>query len=237
MSSARGERLRPVKLTLEELLSKYGRRFSTELGIRLEGSDRGEVFKWFIASILYGARISVKIASNTYRRFVEAGLSSPERIIEAGWDRLVEVLDSGGYARYDFKTATKILEVVGNLEERYGGDLNLLHSEASGPRDLEGRIKGLGKGLGDVTVKIFLRELRGVWSKADPPPHDLAIEAAVKLGLIRGKVMVEEDRFRVLGDLKSLWLRNRIEGKDFVDFESALARCGIEMRRRGRLRS
>ncbi|MBS7626953.1 hypothetical protein KEJ51_07985 [Candidatus Bathyarchaeota archaeon] len=226
--------LKPIRLVLEELLSRYGRRFSTELGIRLEGSDKCEIFKWFIASVLYGARIPVRVASKTYRKFVEKRLTSPEKIIEVGWDRLVEVLDSGGYARYDFKTATKLLEVVSNLEERYCGDLNILHSEASDPRDLEQRIRDLGKGIGNVTVNIFLRELRGVWSKADPLPQNIAIEAAAALGLISGKVGVEEDRLRILNDLKSLWLGNRVEGWDFVDFESALVRYGLEVLRRAR---
>jgi endonuclease III len=226
--------LRTLRSVLGELLSRYGRRFSAELGIRLEGSDKGEVFKWFIASILYGARISVRVASTTYSKFVEAGLTTPESIIEAGWDRLVEVLDSGGYARYDFKTATKLLEVAGNLKKRYSGDLNVLHSEASGPRDLEQKIKDLGKGVGDVTVNIFLREMREVWSKADPLPQDIAVEAAAALGLISGRVRVEGDRLRILNDLKSIWLRNRVEGWDFVDFESALVRYGLEVLRKSR---
>ncbi|MBS7650656.1 hypothetical protein KEJ35_04810 [Candidatus Bathyarchaeota archaeon] len=225
---------RPFSLVLGELLSRYGRRYSAELGIRLEGSEKGEVFKWFTASVLYGARIPVRVASNTYSKFVDAGLITPERIIEAGWDRLVEVLDSGGYDRYDFKTATKLLEVAGNLKKRYCGDLNVLHSEASGPRDLEQKIKGLGKGVGDVTVNIFLREMRGVWSKADPLPQDIAVEAAVALGLISGRVRVEKDRLRVLNDLKSVWLRNRVEGWDFVDFESALVRYGLDVLRKSR---
>jgi len=30
----------------------------------------------------------------------------PEKILEAGWDKLVEVLDRGHYVRYDFSTTT-----------------------------------------------------------------------------------------------------------------------------------
>lgn len=32
-------------------------------------------------------------------------------------------------------------------------------------------------------VNIFLRELRGIWPKADPPPSNIAIVMAEKLGL------------------------------------------------------
>ena len=40
------------------------------------------------------------------------GVLSPSKILETGWDGLVEILDEGGYTRYDFKTATKILEIA-----------------------------------------------------------------------------------------------------------------------------
>ena len=88
----------------------------------------------------------------------------------------------GGYIRYDFKTATMLLEVMEALQERYGGDLNLLHSQAADARDLEARLEEF-KGIGPVTVNIFLRELRGIWPKAQPLPGDLAVLAARNLGL------------------------------------------------------
>lgn len=155
-------RRKPTQEIISEIVDRFGKRFSTELGISLEGANSGEVFKWFVASILFGARISEKIAARTYHKFIENNLLTPKSIVKAGWDRLVEILDSGGYARYDFKTATKMLEVMNTLNTRYGGDLNRLHAEAADPRDLELRIKQLGKGIGDVTANIFLRELRGI---------------------------------------------------------------------------
>ena len=232
MKSPESSRGRSVRETIEELLDRFGKCFSTELGILLEDKERDEIFKWFVASILFGARISEKIAARTYQKFIESGLRTPKSMIEAGWDRLVEVLDAGGYARYDFKTATKLLEVMNNLERRYGGDLNRLHSEATDPRDLEFRIKKLGKGIGDVTASIFLRELRGVWEKADPPLQDLAIDAARSLDLTRRKVKDENIKVLILKELQDLWSRNRIKNKEFVDFEAALVRYGKDVVRR-----
>jgi hypothetical protein len=55
-----------------------------------------------------------------------------------------------------------------DLQEQYAGDLNNLHEKAQDGKDLESRLKQLGKGIGDVTVNIFLRELRTVWVKARP---------------------------------------------------------------------
>jgi endonuclease III len=232
MKSPERSRARSARDAIEGLLERFGKRFSTELGITLEDKDRDEIFKWFVASILFGARISEKIAARTYHKFIENDLRTPKSMVEAGWDRLVEILDSGGYARYDFKTATKLLEVMNNLERRYGGDLNRLHAEATDPRDLEFRIRRLGKGIGDVTASIFLRELRGVWEKADPPLQDLAIDAARSLGLTRRKVKDENVKVLILKDLQDLWSRNRIENKEFVDFEAALVRYGKDVVRR-----
>ncbi|MCC6004294.1 MAG: hypothetical protein LM590_08120, partial [Thermofilum sp.] len=110
--------------------------YSQELGLDLRvKSDR---FKWFIASMLYAKRISSRIASATFRRFLAEGLTDPDSILSAGWERIVEVLDSGGHVRYDFSTATNILESVRLLVERYGGDIDQVHERASDPRDLEG---------------------------------------------------------------------------------------------------
>jgi hypothetical protein len=39
--------------------------------------------------------------------------------VKTGWDGLVSTLDAGGYVRYDFKTATKLLEVMKNLIDQY----------------------------------------------------------------------------------------------------------------------
>ncbi|MEA2074413.1 MAG: hypothetical protein U9O85_01560 [Euryarchaeota archaeon] len=133
--------------------------YSEDLGIDLkEPSGR---FKWFLASILFGARISEKIAMNTYKCFERYGLDSPEKIVAAGWDELVRVLDEGGYVRYDFSTATKLLEIMKMLKDKYGS-LENIYEQSSDTKDLERKLQEF-KGIGAVTTQIFLRELRGVW--------------------------------------------------------------------------
>jgi hypothetical protein len=151
------------------------------------------------------------------------------RILETGWDSLVKILDEGGYARYDFKTADKLLQVMRNLMEKYGGSLTLLHDEASDADDLERKLKDLGKGIGDVTVGIFLRELRDVWEKADPNPTDLVVLAARDLGIVKKKDITPETALR---QLKDFWSKNKIERKSFIDFETALLRVGKDFRKK-----
>ncbi len=167
-------------MNVETILSKL-ESYSEELGLDLTRSE--DRFKWFLASILFAKRISAEIAKKTYRQFEAEKLTIPEKILEAGWDRLVQVLDSGGYVRYDFSTARNLLTIVEDLKEKYE-NLENLHRESSSPKDLERRLQEF-KGVGPVGVNIFLRELRGIWEKAKPKPSRMAMKAAQRIGLKR----------------------------------------------------
>ncbi|HTN66139.1 MAG TPA: hypothetical protein VL051_08155 [Burkholderiaceae bacterium] len=153
-----------------EVVEQFGSSYAAQLGIDIGSGRSAEIYKWFLAAVLFGARISEASAIHTYREFERAGVLSSRKILDAGWDKLVAILDRGGYTRYDFKTATKLMNVNRALMEQYGGDLNALHQRSKDASDLEKRLKRLGKGIGGVTVNIFLRELRGIWSKAAPLP-------------------------------------------------------------------
>ena len=111
----------------KKLIDAVGGRFSSQLGIDLSGTDPEQIFKWFMASKLFGARISANIAIKTYKEFERNGITSPDKILKTGWDGLVKILDDGGYARYDFSTASKLLEIMNDLVKDYDGDLNKLH--------------------------------------------------------------------------------------------------------------
>ncbi len=212
---------------LKELLDWQGQTYAAELGIDLSGGKEPEVFKWFLAAILFGARISETIVKNTYREFKQSGLITPQKILKAGWDRLVEVLDAGGYVRYDFKTADKLLEVMGNLLQVYSGSLNILHEEARDTADLIVRLQALGRGIGPTTCQIFLRELRGTWEKANPPLSDFAIQCARHLHLLNGE---KEPLLR----LQTVWSRHGKAMGEFPLFEAALLRVGKNYCRKNR---
>jgi endonuclease III len=218
---------------IRTLVSRVPGRFSSEFGLSLESRRPRDLFLWFLAAILYGARISGLIVAKTHAEFVRRGLTKPEIIVQSGWDRLVEALDAGGYVRYDFKTATKLLEVMSQLIDQYGGNLEALHDAATDARDLETRLKALGKGVGDVTVQIFLRELRGIWTKARPVLSPLAVLAARDLMIFpsdhAGGDCLTWDR------LIRPWKKAHINGKSIIDFESALVRLGRDYCRRHRV--
>ena len=163
---------------MKQALSKL-QSYSEELGLDLSNAE--DRFKWFLASVLFAKRISAETAKQTYFYFEQEELASPDAILEAGWDRLVEALDSSGYTRYDFSTATNLLGIAKTLKEKYG-DLERLHAESSSATDLESRLQEF-KGVGPVGVNIFLRELRGIWKKAKPKPSLMAVATARKIGL------------------------------------------------------
>jgi endonuclease III len=214
---------------LKALLENFGQRYSEVLGINLKDGKDEEIFKWFLTSILFGAPITETSVIKTYKCFQKHGVLTPERILETGWDGLVEILDEGSYTRYDFKTSDKLLEVMRNLMEKYNGSLNFLHSSASDAKNLENMLKDLGKGIGDVTVNIFLRELRDIWEKAEPNPTSLVISAAENLGIVK-----EETAENALKQLEDFWDENKVARKSFINFETALLRLGKDFCRKGK---
>jgi endonuclease III len=157
--------------------------YSEELGINLAQRSDAAYFRWFLASILFGARISETTAKNTYRVFVRNGLTTPSKILRAGWTFLVDpVMREGGYVRYDGRKSTQVLRDCEALLVNYHGSLRRLHDAASDPRDLEERLLAL-YGVGPVTTNIFLRELRPHWPRADPAPLPIVERLAKELNI------------------------------------------------------
>lgn len=172
-----GNKNKKIKNTLDLLITNFPT-YTETLGIDLkEPSGR---FRWFLASILFGARINEKIAIQTYKAFERHGIDSPDKVIAAGWDELVKILDEGGYVRYDFSTATKLLEIAHRIKDKYG-TLDNIYEQSTSTEDLECRLIEF-KGIGRVTVQIFLRELRGVW-QINPEVSNSARIAAEHLGI------------------------------------------------------
>ncbi len=188
-ASDNGHQMLVLFVNIHDALSKL-QSYSRELGIDLNKPENR--FKWFLASMLFAKRISAYTAKETYLYFEQEELTNPDAILEAGWDRLVEVLDSGGYTRYDFSTATYLLGVSEMLKEKYG-NLERLHEESCSSFDLERRLQEF-KGVGPVGVNIFLRELRGIWEKAKPRPSQMAVETAKRIGLNEKDVELYESQ-------------------------------------------
>ena len=135
--------------------------YAKDLDIDLSSKQEAAYFKWFLACLLFGKPIQQEVAKRTYFEFLNEGLTNPDAILRAGWDKLVEVLDRGHYVRYDFSTATKLLDVSKALKEKYGTITNLL-KQSKTIDDLSSRLQEF-KGVGPKTVEIFLRDMKPIF--------------------------------------------------------------------------
>lgn len=177
---------------ITKLVGELGLPYSEMLGIDLNKGDPA-YFHWFLAAFLYAKPIREESATKTYRVFVSHGLTDPAAFESAGWDRLVKYCGEGGYTRYDESTSRRLLDICNNLLKTYGGKLSPLCDESKDSRDLEQRIMDLGKGIGPVTVSVFLRDMRYVWPKADPEPSPRIKEMANSLGIRDIKKYAQEN--------------------------------------------
>jgi hypothetical protein len=163
------------------IVKTLGGRFSLELGIDLD-RDPEAVERWALAATLFGNRISTAVAMRTYRVLEHAGVRTIEDA--GGRDRkeLISLLDEGGYSRYDERTASQLLALAKVIADRHDGRLATLGESVVDPMELERSLKAL-PGWGPVTVRAFLRELRGVWPGAEVPLESRAALAARHLHL------------------------------------------------------
>lgn len=135
---------------------------ATELGIDTSQGE-GELFKWFIASFLFGKRIQQDIAADTYRVIVEKHKrDTPRKICNCSWQELVNMLGEGRYVRYDESTAERLLKLCNKLNTEYGGKLGNIREQSKDRKELEKRL-GEFEGIGPKTIEIFMREAEKVW--------------------------------------------------------------------------
>lgn len=208
------------QIQLCDLLKQFGMLYSEELGIDVERDP----FKWFLASFLFGARISATIAKNTYKIYEREGLTTPKKLALADLMVLIRIHGKGGYGHYDGVTARYVNAIANKLLADYGGKITELSKRSKSPTELEARLLEF-KGIGPVRAQIFLRELRGVWNNADPQLTAMEISTARHLKII-------DSDFEALEKLKDFWRKNAVKGFDFRNFESALVRYGLKLRRR-----
>jgi endonuclease III len=129
-----------------------------DLGFDVREHDEPSLFKWFLASFLFGNRISQAIAAGTWRVIVEThGRDTPGKLCECSHAQLVRMLGEGGYRRYDESTATRLALLCRTLVDDYDGRI-LGIAEAAGSRaEFERRLLAF-RGVGPVTLAIFMRE-------------------------------------------------------------------------------
>jgi hypothetical protein len=167
------------------VVAVLGGRYSAELGIDVDAGE-AQVERWFVAATLFGARIPARVAERTFGVLAAAGLARIGQMRHVPSGDLIAMLDAGGYARYDFRTATRLLELSEIINERYDGQVAVIGRRFAAYPALHAALDAL-PGWGPVTIRLFLRELRGVWPGADPPLDERALNAAHHLGLLAAR--------------------------------------------------
>lgn len=130
-----------------------------DLSLCPEKGKEAELFKWFLASYLFGHRISQKIAVNTWQVFMRHRIFSFNTLSKQSWQTLVDLLGEGHYKRYDESTARNLLSMAGLMQEKYQGKITNLIKSAENKEDLSQRLQEL-KGVGPKVSEIFMREIQ-----------------------------------------------------------------------------
>ena len=107
---------------------------ANDLGLTMERKER-TLFKWFLASYLFGKRIQQGIAWQTWRIFMEKGVDTPQKIAKQSWQQLVDLLGEGHYRRYDESTARNLLDMSHALIRDYHGKLLNMYDVCSDEKE------------------------------------------------------------------------------------------------------
>ena len=75
---------------------------------------------------LFGTRISARIAERAFSVLATAGLARIWQLRHVPSADLIAMLDAGGYARYDVRTATQLLELCEVIDHRYDGQVAVI---------------------------------------------------------------------------------------------------------------
>jgi hypothetical protein len=169
--------------TASALLKRHGRTFADELGIDVAKNTPSALYRLLCASVLMSARITSQISVEAARNLAKRGWRSPQKLAESTWEQRVNALNEAGYTRYQERTTTMLGDLTEHLLDRYGGDLRKLRDEADRDPKAERKLLKEFKGLGDVGVDIFFREVQVSWDELFPFADRRALDAAGRLKL------------------------------------------------------
>jgi hypothetical protein len=200
------------KKTARVLLDRHGRTFADELGIDVAKNTPAPLFRLLCAAALMSARIRSQIAVDAARSLAKHGWRSPQKLAGSTWQQRVKALNEAGYTRYQERTATMLGELTDHLLDRYGGDLRRLRDKAGREPKAERTLLKEFKGLGDVGVDIFFREVQVAWNELAPFADKRALDAA-------GRLNLPKDPAKLAG---------LVADKDFPRLVSALVRVELD---------
>ena len=147
------------------IVATLGGRFSLELGIDVDLDER-EIDRWALGATLVGDPSPVAVGIRTFRVLDRAGIRTLDDVRGCDGDELKRFLRDGGYASYVNSRRSRLLALAEEVDNRYAGRLATLGEGIASARELQRALRTL-PGWDALTVRTFLRELRGVWPGAE----------------------------------------------------------------------
>jgi hypothetical protein len=171
-----------TKLTVGRLLDVAGTTYADEAGIHLRDEPM-PLFQLLTLCMLASKPIGADIATAAAREVFEAGIRTPDAVLAADRQSLIDAFGRAGYARYDESSATRLSEMATVVNDEYRGDLRKLANDCGD--DPAKAHRGLQRftGIGDTGAGIFLREVQDVWPWVRPYFDERALATAKELGL------------------------------------------------------
>lgn len=167
---------------VERLLERAGTTYAEEAGVTLKDTPM-PLFQLLTLCMLASKPIDATIAMRAGRELFDAGLRTPDAVLDADRATMIAAFGRASYARYDESSATRLTDMATLVRDRYRGDLRGLAEAADGDVDTTKKLLTEFKGIGDTGADIFLREIQDVWPWVRPHFDDRARAAAEQLGL------------------------------------------------------
>ncbi|MEU7766836.1 endonuclease [Nocardia sp. NPDC049190] len=164
------------------LLDRAGWGYAEQAGIKL-GDKPAPLFQLLMLAELLSTRISADIAVAAARELVGSGYRTPQRVVDADWQELVDALGRAHYRRYDESTATRLGANAARVIDRYHGDLRELGEEAGHDANRAADLLCGFQGIGPTGSDIFLREVQDVWIWVRPHFDERALRGARRVRL------------------------------------------------------
>jgi endonuclease III len=171
-----------AKQLVNRLLARAGTTYAEEAGVRLKDTPM-PLFQLLVLCMLASKPIDATIAMRAGRALFDEGIRTPDSVLDAKRQMIIDAFGRAGYARYDESSATRLTDIATAVRDGYHGDLRGL-ADAAG-HDVETAKKLLTEftGIGSTGGDIFLREIQDTWSWVRPYFDDRARGAARDLGL------------------------------------------------------
>ncbi|GAA4328578.1 endonuclease [Klenkia terrae] len=168
--------------TADAVLERYGTTYAADAGIRLADTP-APLWQLLVLAELLSARIDAGIAVAATTELLDAGLTTPDHMLEASWQDRVDALGRGHYRRYDERTSRQLGDLATQVRDRSDGDLRRLDTEIDGVADRVAVELQKFPGFGPTGAQVFLREAQAVWPWLRPHLDDRALRGAERVGL------------------------------------------------------